>query len=100
MNSRLLLSPQQPIGGIAPRYRWSRSRAWSAARGHLRSSSFDRETLAAAKAQIDQSFRDADSYRASVEQRHVLLNPGPAPVRRRAVPGSAVWVTVFRATSN
>jgi hypothetical protein len=26
----------------------------------------------------DQSVRDADSRRASVEQRHVLLNPGPA----------------------
>ena len=42
------------------------------------------EALGAAKAQLE-SVRDADSYRAPVEQRHVLLNPRPRPVRRRAV---------------
>jgi enoyl-CoA hydratase/carnithine racemase len=39
-----------------------------------RLASFDRETFSCSEGP-GQSVRDADSYRASVEQRHVLLNP-------------------------
>jgi len=63
-----------------------------------RLASFDRETLAAAKVQVNRfGGRRLPSFsRASTCSSHCW----PCQVRRRAVPRSVVSVTVFRATSN
>ncbi len=62
-----------------------------------RLASFDRETLAAAKAQVNQ-FGTPTATELRVEQRLALPTAGPAQVRRRAVPSSVISVTVFGAT--
>ena len=63
-----------------------------------RLASFDRETLAAAKAQVNRF-----GTPTATELRRATTcssQPWPGPVRGRAVPRSAVSVTVFGATSN
>ena len=64
-----------------------------------RLASFDRETLAAAKAQVDRCGIPT-APRASVEHRPVLAHCWPCPVRKRAVRRIVMPVTVFGATSN
>jgi enoyl-CoA hydratase/carnithine racemase len=63
-----------------------------------RLTSFDRETLAAAKARIN---RFGTPTAAELQSSNDLFFPcWPCPVHRRAVPRSAISVTAFRATSN
>ena len=63
-----------------------------------RLASFDRETLAAAKAQIN---RFGMPTAAELQSSNDMIFPMLAwPVRRRAVPSSVISVTVFGATSN
>jgi enoyl-CoA hydratase/carnithine racemase len=63
-----------------------------------RLASFDRETLAAAKAQIN---RFGTPTAAELQSSGDLSPPcWPCPGHRRAVPRSAISVTAFRATSN
>ena len=64
-----------------------------------RLASFERETLGRGEGP-DQSVREADGCRASVEQRHDLPNAGLARCAGAPCQASAISVTVFGATSN
>ena len=62
-----------------------------------RLASFDRETLGAARAQIN---RFGTPTAAELQSTTCSSQPWPRPVRRRAVPRSVISATVFGATSN
>ena len=65
-----------------------------------RLASFDREALGAVKAQLNRFGTPTPSELRSSNDMFFSALAWPGPVSRRAVPGSAVSVTVFRATSN